>query len=491
MSEEATLDEYTDTEYSNERVETPIGELPADWDVEWLEDVTQINPDGFSEEDWASETFEYISLSEVSEGEIKQSETVPVEEAPSRAQRRVQAGDILVGTVRPKQVSHGFVTGEHDGKICSSGFGVLRAGPNLNSHYLMQEVLSHRFFAQMDAYVAGSGYPAVKVGDLKKHRVSIPLLEEQRKIATVLYTADQAIQKTEEIISQVETVRTGFVRGLYDSDQLAERDGRSSSEEQRFESISESRREVWAEAEEERQRRRGDFDESIDESSYSPPLDVATQRLPELPEGWLWTSLDAFVAYDIDYRGRTPPYSDSGISVISSGNIQDGEIVFEDEKYVSEETYDEWLDRGVPREGDLLITTEAPVGKVTLYPEGTYLPTRRIITFRTVGVENRYLQAAIRHPYVQNYLTAQSGGSTVGRILKDHLLKTPIPLPPKEEQKQIADTLKGFDQRIANESEYKSRLQRLKQGLMQDLLSGIVRATDTNIEVPEEIAQHG
>ncbi|TKX52544.1 restriction endonuclease subunit S, partial [Halorubrum sp. SS7] len=143
-------------------------------------------------------------------------------------------------------------------------------------------------------------------------------------------------------------------------------------------------------------------------------------------------------AYDIDYRGKTPPYSESGIPVISSGNIQDSEIVFDEERYVSRETYEEKLNRGVPKAGDLIITTEAPVGKVALYPKGTFMPTRRIITFRTVGVDNRFLQAAIRHPYVQNYLTAQSGGSTVGRILKDHLLKTPIPLPPLDEQKQIA-----------------------------------------------------
>ena len=227
MSEEATLDEFTDTEYSEGHVDTPIGKLPADWGVEWLDDVTNINPDGFSEDDWPSETFEYISLSEVSEGEIIESKTIPIEEAPSRAQRQVQYGDVLVGTVRPKQVSHGLVTAEHDGKICSSGFGVLRTGPNLNPHYLIQEILSHRFFSQMEAYVAGSGYPAVKIGDLKKHRISIPPIEEQLKIATVLYNVDQAIQKTEEIIEQAKRVRKGvmqdlFTEGYYDYEEFEE-----------------------------------------------------------------------------------------------------------------------------------------------------------------------------------------------------------------------------------------------------------------------------
>ena len=207
MSEEATLGDFTKSTVSQERQETPIGELPTDWGVEWLNDVVKINPDGFYEEDWQSETFEYISLSEASDGEIEDSQTTSLEDAPSRAQREVQQGDVLVGTVRPKQRSHGFVSEEHDGKICSSGFGVLRTETRLNSRYLHQEILSNRFFSQMEAYVAGSGYPAIKISDLKKHRVAIPPLPEQRKIATVLSPVDRAIEKTEEVIEQVRTVK--------------------------------------------------------------------------------------------------------------------------------------------------------------------------------------------------------------------------------------------------------------------------------------------
>jgi len=61
----------------------------------------------------------------------------------------------------------------------------------------------------MEAYVAGSGYPAVKISDIKKHRVSVPPLPEQRKVATVLYTVDQAIEKTEELVAQSQRVKQG------------------------------------------------------------------------------------------------------------------------------------------------------------------------------------------------------------------------------------------------------------------------------------------
>ena len=144
-----------------------VGALPDEWDAHRLDDICQVNPESFSQDSHEADEFEYISLSDATDGVVTNTESVPVEEAPSRATRKVREGDVLVGTVRPKQSSHGFATEEHDGKVCSSGFGVLRTDGHVNSQYLRQEVLSHRFFRQMMAYVAGSGYPAVKLSDLK------------------------------------------------------------------------------------------------------------------------------------------------------------------------------------------------------------------------------------------------------------------------------------------------------------------------------------
>lgn len=210
MSEDRTLGEFAEVNArSVETVETPIGPLPADWPVEWLDDVCDLNSDSFSPEDHDADAFEYISLSGVSEGMILRSEETPTEDAPSRAKRKTRTGDVLVGTVRPKQRSHGFVMEEHDGKVCSTGFGVLRSGPNIHPSYLSQEILAHRFFRQMEAYVAGSGYPAVKLSDLRKHRIAVPPLEEQRKIASVLYNVDRAIQKTDDIIERTDRIKRG------------------------------------------------------------------------------------------------------------------------------------------------------------------------------------------------------------------------------------------------------------------------------------------
>ncbi|WP_158224054.1 restriction endonuclease subunit S [Halorubrum salipaludis] len=85
----------------------------------------------------------------------------------------------------------------------------------------------------------------------------------------------------------------------------------------------------------------------------------------------------------------------------------------------------------------------------------------------------------------------KSPGSTMKTLNLGTIKEQKIPLPPLEEQKVIAKILRSQDAEIANNERYKESLQRLKRGLTQDLLSGTVRTTNTNIEVPEEIAKYG
>ena len=447
MSEEATLDEFSKTTVSQGRQETPVGELPADWGIEWLKDVVEINPDGFSEDDWPSETFEYISLSEASEGEIEGSTTTPLEEAPSRAQRTVQRGDVLVGTVRPKQRSHGFVSEEHAGKICSSGFGVLRTESRLNSRYLLQEILSNRFFSQMEAYVAGSGYPAVKISDLKKHRVAIPPLPEQRKIATVLYTVDRAIEKTGEIIGQVEQTKQALTQSLFLD---------------------------------------GYFDhrETVDAHHQN--------RLSRHPAEW--QTKPAGEVMEVTRGAHPRPKSDDTlwrgeIPIVKIGDRNRG-----DSRTITS-TDDTVTEKGSKKsklvdKGTLIVSNAGTVGTARITGMQTCIHDHWLILRNyEESLSTRYLYYFIN--WNQEFLEALASGSTVLDLNTDDFRLFDITFPSLEEQQKIADTLDSLHNREIINVEYSNRLKRLKHGLMQDLLSGTVRTTDTNIEVPDEIAQHG
>lgn len=206
--------------YTGEKEETPVGKLPPDWTVNRIGDEENItvNPEGVSLEEWDKDSFEYLTLGGVSKGHVDDYDIVPVDQAPSRAKRRIRAKDILVGTVRPKQFSHAMVPNSLDGAVCSSGFGVLRTTVDLNPHYLMQEILSHRFYRQMEAWSAGSGYPAIGIGDLKRHRIAIPPKQGQDKIGNILHNLDKAIEKNRRTVEALESLKGALLESLLAGD---------------------------------------------------------------------------------------------------------------------------------------------------------------------------------------------------------------------------------------------------------------------------------
>jgi len=166
---------------------------------------------------------------------------------------------------------------------------------------------------------------------------------------------------------------------------------------------------------------------------------------------WQRRPIGELLSTDIDYRGKTPPESDSGIPTISAANVKDGRVVLNGDSFVSRETYQEWLTRGKPQSGDVLITTEAPVGEVALFPDGgPYLPTRRVIAMRCKDkvASNRFLKYSLQCNDTQRRLRSNTRGSTVSRVLKEDIFGLEIGVPPLAVQRRIADILGALDGKI-------------------------------------------
>jgi type I restriction enzyme S subunit len=164
--------------------------------------------------------------------------------------------------------------------------------------------------------------------------------------------------------------------------------------------------------------------------------------LPDLPSKWIWTTLDELTYFTVDYRGRTPPKVEKGIPLISAAAIKHDKITVGISGYVTSEVYKQWITRGLPEPGDLVITTEAPVGESAIFPgDQTYLLSRRVFACKTNGVSNRYLMHILYSEVSRKHIRNHNRGSTVPRILKPDLLALPIPLPPLEEQKLIVEKI--------------------------------------------------
>ena len=83
---------------------------------------------------------------------------------------------------------------------------------------------------------------------------------------------------------------------------------------------------------------------------------------------WQELPLEQCMAAIIDYRGKTPRKTSAGIPLITAKIIKGGRIE-KPEEFIDPEDYDGWMRRGIPKAGDIVLTTEAPLGEVAQLDE--------------------------------------------------------------------------------------------------------------------------
>jgi len=151
----------------------------------------------------------------------------------------------------------------------------------------------------------------------------------------------------------------------------------------------------------------------------------------------------------VDYRGKTPPKTESGIRLITAKNVKMGFVQREPEEFVDAAIYDDWMTRGIPQKGDVLFTTEAPLGNVAqLDIDDKVVIGQRLITLQTKydEVDSCYLKYALLSPSVQSEIYVRATGATVLGIKARLLKEVPVPLPRIEEQRRIVAVLdKAFE----------------------------------------------
>lgn len=142
----------------------------------------------------------------------------------------------------------------------------------------------------------------------------------------------------------------------------------------------------------------------------------------------------------IDYRGKTPEKVESGLPFITAKNVRMHQMNLEPREYISKETYDKVMVRGFPREGDVVFTTEAPLGNVCRIPhfDTEFYIGQRIVTMQTEKLEPIYLEYALSSDDFKTKYMGKSSGSTVTGIRVRLLEQLTIPVPPRELQKQFA-----------------------------------------------------
>ena len=163
----------------------------------------------------------------------------------------------------------------------------------------------------------------------------------------------------------------------------------------------------------------------------------------------------------IDYRGKTPKKADIGIPTLSAKSVKNNYINYSECYYISESEYKRFMVRGFPRKGDILLTTEAPMGMVARLDRDDVAVAQRLLTLRgKEGIlDNSYLLYLLQSPYGQGLLKAKETGTTVTGIKQSEFRKIIIKLPDITTQKKISSILDALNAKISCNIKMKDNLQ--------------------------------
>lgn len=164
--------------------------------------------------------------------------------------------------------------------------------------------------------------------------------------------------------------------------------------------------------------------------------------------GWTTENLEENIQF-IDYRGKTPPKVETGIRLITAKNVKMGYIQRDPIEFIDPRVYETWMTRGFPRRGDVLFTTEAPLGNVAqLDTDETVVVGQRLITMKVDPkvIDSTFLKYLLLSPHMQQEIRERATGATVSGIKASLLRKVPVSYPALSEQKRIVAVLdEAFD----------------------------------------------
>ncbi len=179
-----------------------------EWKEKRLEDVSKINPKSRE----VPEEFLYIDLESVSQGKLSAPKHECRDTAPSRAQRLLQAEDILFQLVRPYQRNNYFFPGGET-HVASTGYAVLRA--KCYPQFLYQAVHEERFVNRVLEKCTGTNYPAINSNDLASVLLPIPHPKEQQKIADFLSSLDRKIELVGDELEKAQIFKKGLLQQMF------------------------------------------------------------------------------------------------------------------------------------------------------------------------------------------------------------------------------------------------------------------------------------
>lgn len=217
----------------------------------------------------------------------------------------------------------------------------------------------------------------------------------------------------------------------------------------------------------------------------APMKNSGVEWLGDVPAHWDVSPFKLVMNSIIDYRGKTPEKTNSGVFLITARNIKNGIIDYTlSQEFIDEDNYEEVMRRGLPKLGQVLMTTEAPLGEVAQIDRTDVALAQRVLKFdgKKDKLDNRFLKYFILSKAFQASLYKFATGSTALGIKSERLSYLKSLLPPVTEQINIANYLDQetvkIDRLCETVNQTIGRLKEYRTALITQAVTGKIKVTD-------------
>lgn len=367
---------------------------------------------------------------------------------PSLERARLTDGDILLSRSNTRNAV-GFVGIYRDvGARCIYPDLMMRLRPlaRVEPDFLVRQLQAARGRRQIEALASGTSGSMVKLNrdSVLRLRLDVPPLPEQRRIVKILDTIDEAIRKTEEILAKLKQVKQGLLhdlltRGIDDNGELRDPDRH--------------------------------------------PQQFTDSPLGRIPKAWEVTTLDQLSEFVTSgSRGWAAYYADAGALFIRIGNLTREHINLRlsNLQHVRPPESSEGK-RTALEPGDLLISITADLGIIGVVPDNlaeAYVNQHiALVRVDPSRANSRWVGHYMAAPTAQEQIRRLDDPGAKAGLNLPTVRALRCALPSGEEQSEIAARIDALDARVRREKRTRAKYDLIKQGVMEDLLTGRVRVT--------------
>jgi type I restriction enzyme S subunit len=360
------------------------------------------------------EYFDYIEISEVdlTTGEFNTSKIIG-EEAPDRAQWVVNKDDILISTVRPIRNAVAIIKEERKNLVCSSGFCVLHP-KNIQANYLFLYFKMPFIAKLLDRYTTATEYPAINWNDVLNTPIYVGSNEFQMKISIIIDKSFALLKQSRYLYSQAETLLLEEL-GLKDLNPKYEKTYTAKLSD----AFSAHR---------------------IDVEYFQPAYEEVIEKLRENN-----IELQPLRKFILSIQKGIEPgsenYRDEGKPFIRVSNLSKYGFTDRDQKYLSEELYQQLRETYEPKQGDFLLTKDATPGIAYVVKEqieGIISSGILRLKINDSEINKEYLALCINSIVGKMQVERDCGGSVILHWKPEQVKRLQIPLLPLSIQQEIA-----------------------------------------------------